>query len=52
MSTAEAIKGTEKYTIMISYCFKDPMEAWMRLNSWNKLSKVTVSHLRAVHLRR
>ena len=52
MSTPKTIKRTEKYTFMISYRFKDPTEARMRLNiSWNELSKAKVSHLRAVHLK-
>ena len=52
MSTAEVIKRKEKYTFLISYSFKDPMEARIRLNtSWNELSKANVSHLGAVHLR-
>ena len=52
MSTAKVIIGTGKYTFLISYRFKDPVEARMRLNiSWNELSKVKVSHVGAVHLR-
>ena len=52
MSTAKVIKLTGKYTFLISYRFKDPMEGKMRLNiCWNELSKAEVSHLGAVHLR-
>ena len=52
MSTAKVIKWKEKYTFLISYRFKDPMEARIRLNtSWNELSKANVGHLGAFHLR-
>ena len=52
MSTEKAFKRTGKYTFPISYGFKDPKEARMRLEiSWNELSKANVSHLGAVHLR-
>ena len=52
MSKVKVIKRKEKYTFLISYRFKHPMEARIRLNtSWNELSKANVSHLGAVHLR-
>ena len=52
MSTAKVIKRSGKYTFLISYRFKDAMEAKMRLNiSWNELSKAKVSHIGAVHSR-
>ena len=52
MSKVKVIKRKEKYTFLISYRFKHPMEARIRLHtSWNELSKANVSHLGAVHLR-
>ena len=45
MSTVKAIKVRGKYTFLISYRFKDPTEARMRLNiSCNELSKAKLSH--------